>query len=161
VRAEVGGGEPRFLADAMLGRLARWLRLLGFDTAFDAGISDAEIARRAFDEGRVVLTRDRALPEQWRLPRVLVLQSERSSEQLRELAAVFPLRSAARLFSRCSRCNSPLEETAAEAVAGKVPQRILAQRPLFQRCSACGRVYWEGSHAARIRRALDQVWSDS
>lgn len=157
----VAGDEPRFLVDAMLGRLARWLRLLGFDAAYDADIADAELARRAFEEGRVVLTRDRALPDEWRLPRVLVLRSEKPGEQLRELARTFPLRRAARLFSRCSRCNAPLETVAAEAVAAQVPQRVLARRPPLQRCPACGRIYWHGSHVERIRRALDRIWSDS
>jgi hypothetical protein len=143
----------------MLGRLARWLRLLGFDAAYDADISDAVLARRAFEEGRVVLTRDRALPDEWRLPRVLVLESEKPSEQLRELARSFPLRGAPHLFSRCSRCNVPLEETSAEAVAAQVPHRILTGRPLFHRCPACGRIYWQGSHVERIRRALNQIWS--
>ena len=158
--ADVAGAEPRFLADAMLGRLARWLRLLGFDTAYDAAIADADLARRAFEEGRIVLTRDRALPDEWRLPRVLVLRSETPGEQLRELARVFPLRRAARLFSRCSRCNAPLEEVAPAAVAARVPARVLARRPLFHRCRGCGRVYWAGSHVERIRRALDRIWSD-
>jgi uncharacterized protein len=159
--AEKGDGdEPRFLVDAMLGRLARWLRLLGFDTAYDAAISDADVARRAFEEGRIVVTRDRALPDEWRLPRVLVIRSETPGEQLRELARVFPLRRDARPFSRCSRCNAPLESVAAEAVAAQVPARVLAGRPVFQRCGACGRVYWQGSHVERIRRALDRIWSD-
>jgi len=157
---DVPAGEPRFLADAMLGRLARWLRLLGFDVAYDDAIPDAELARRAFEEGRVVLTRDRALPEEWRLPRVIVLQSESTREQLRELARVFPLQDAARPFARCSRCNAPLEDAAPEAVAADVPPRILATQSRFHRCPACGRVYWEGSHVERIRRALDQVWRD-
>ncbi len=154
-------GEPRLFADAMLGRLARWLRLLGFDTAYDAAIEDAELARRALEERRTVLTRDRALPEEWRLPRVVVLRSESTHEQLRELAHVLPLRAAARPFSRCSRCNAPLEDVARESVAASVPPRIAATQSRFLRCSGCGRVYWEGSHVARIRRALEQVWPEA
>jgi uncharacterized protein with PIN domain len=157
---EISGEEPRFLADAMLGRLARWLRLLGFDTAYDAAIPDADLARRAFDERRIVLTRDRALPEEWRLPRVIVLRSESLREQLRELARDFPLRGGARLFSRCSRCNAPLEEVTVEAIAERLPPRVRERRPRLRQCRACGRAYWEGSHAERIRRALDRIWSD-
>lgn len=152
-----GGGEPRFLADAMLGRLARWLRLLGFDTAYDPAIEDAEVARRAFAERRTVLTRDRALPVEWRLPRVVVLRSEGTHEQLRELARVVPLRSAARPFSRCSRCNARLEDAPAETVAASVPARIAATQSRFLRCCGCGHVYWEGSHVERIRRRLEDA----
>lgn len=151
--------EPRFLADAMLGRLARWLRLLGFDTAYDAAINDSDLARRAYEEGRVVLTRDRALPEEWRLPRVVVLESESLREQLRELARVFPMRGG-KLFSRCSHCNAPLQDVAVERVAERVPPRVLERQASFRRCAACNRVYWEGSHVARIRHALDQVFRD-
>jgi uncharacterized protein with PIN domain len=64
---------PRFVADAMLGRLARWLRLLGFDTAWVQDVSDGELVRRAIEEGRVILTRDRALPSEWRVAGVHVL----------------------------------------------------------------------------------------
>jgi hypothetical protein len=158
--AESGDEPPRFLVDAMLGRLARWLRLLGFDAEYDAAISDADLARRAFEDGRVVLTRDRALPEEWRLPRVLLIHSEQLGEQLRELARVFPLRDRARLLSRCSRCNAPLEGVTAEAIPDQLPPRVRARRPALQRCRACGRVYWEGSHTERIRRALDRILSD-
>jgi uncharacterized protein with PIN domain len=152
------GAEPRFLADAMLGRLARWLRLLGFDTAYDAALGDAELARRALEEGRIVLTRDRALPEEWRLPRVIVLRAESLREQLRELARALPLRGG-RAFSRCTHCNAPLEDVAREDVAALLPPRVRARQSDFRRCSACGRVYWEGSHVSRIRRALDEVFA--
>jgi uncharacterized protein with PIN domain len=153
-------GETRFLADAMLGRLARWLRLLGFDTAYDAAIADEDVARRALEEERIVLTRDRALPVEWRLPRVVVLRSEATGEQLRELARLFPLRERAQPFTRCSRCNAPLEDAPADAVAAHVPPRIAATQARFLRCRGCGHVYWQGSHVARIQRALDELWPE-
>jgi hypothetical protein len=141
----------------MLGGLARWLRLLGFDVVYDAEISHAEIARRAFEEQRVVLTRDRSLPEEWRLPRVLVLASEARVAQLREVEAAVGLAPHARPFTRCSRCNEPLEEAPPESVAADVPERVLREQTRFARCPGCRRVYWEGSHVARIRRALDEI----
>lgn len=161
IEAVVSSGETRFLADAMLGRLARWLRLLGFDTAWDAAIADADVARRALEEERIVLTRDRALPEEWRLPRVVVLRSEATGEQLRELARLFPLRETAQPFTRCSRCNALLDDVSADAVAASVPPRIAATQARFLRCRGCGHVYWEGSHVARIRRALEDVWPEA
>ena len=151
--------EPRFLADAMLGRLARWLRLLGFDTAYDAAIADAEIARRAIEEGRIVLTRDRALPEEWRLPRVVVLRAESLAEQLRELSRALPIRGG-RAFSRCTHCNAPLEDVAVERVAAQLPPRVVERQPAFRRCSGCDRVYWEGTHVERIRRVLDEIFAE-
>jgi uncharacterized protein with PIN domain len=147
-------GEPRFLADAMLVRLARWLRILGVDTACCDPRSDAEVARRAFEEGRCVLTRDRGLPLRWRLPRVFVLSSEDPAEQLREVRRAFPAIRDARWFTRCSRCNTRLEPATRESVAGAVPERVLREQRAFRRCANCGRIYWEGSHVERMRRAL-------
>ncbi len=149
--------EPRFLADAMLGRLARWLRILGFDTAYRDDWPDEEIARRACEEERVVLTRDRRLPEQWRVPRVLVLASGHAGEQLRELARAFPGLAAGPAFTRCSRCNAVLEPVARDAVADEVPPRVLREHASFVRCPACARVYWEGSHVQRMRRAFAAI----
>jgi uncharacterized protein with PIN domain len=157
VRSVGAETPPRFVADAMLGRLARWLRMLGFDVVWDAGISDAEIARRAFEEDRVVLTRDRSLPQEWRVPRVLVLGSDALREQLREVAADFALAAHERPFTRCTRCNEPLDEAPPESVAAEVPPRVLREQTRFARCRGCGRVYWEGSHVERIRRALDEI----
>jgi uncharacterized protein with PIN domain len=148
--------ELRFMADAMLGRLARWLRTLGYDTRFDASIEDAELARRAILEERTVLTRDRSFPHEWRVPRVLVLEATRPLEQLREVARAERL-DQRRLFTRCSMCNSRLEPSTRDGVARRVPERVLASCEQFRACPRCGRVYWEGSHTARMRRALDTV----
>lgn len=153
-RAPPSAGEPRFLADAMLGRLARWLRILGFDTAYRDDWPDAEIARVAYEDERIVLTRDRRLPSEIRLPRVVVLASDDTGEQLRELARAFPRLAAGRAFTRCSRCNAALEPVARESVALSVPPRVHREHASFQRCPSCARIYWEGSHVARMRRAL-------
>jgi hypothetical protein len=150
-------GEIRFLADAMLGRLARWLRTLGCDTAFDAHIADADLARRAIEEDRVVLTRDRAFPGEWRVPQVLLVESESALEQLRQVVAAFALDPFARLFTRCRRCNATLEPISAAAVGPRVPPRVRAEHSRFLLCPACDRVYWAGSHTDRMRRALEQA----
>jgi uncharacterized protein with PIN domain len=157
VRSAPGGGEVRFIADAMLGRLARWLRTLGCDTAFDAEITDADLARRGIEEERAILTRDRRFREQWRVPRLLVLEAEAPLEQLREVARVFDLDPESRLFTRCSRCNATLDAIAGEEVSDRIPGRVLHEQSRFARCPSCGRVYWEGSHTARMRRLLRQA----
>jgi uncharacterized protein with PIN domain len=148
------GGAIRFIADAMLGRLGRWLRTLGYDTAFDAEIADADLARRGIEEGRVILTRDRRFAEQWRVPRVLVLESQAPLDQLREVAHAFDLDAESRLFTRCSRCNATLDAAPPQEVADRIPERVLRERSRFARCPSCGRVYWEGSHTARMRRLV-------
>jgi uncharacterized protein with PIN domain len=148
------GANPCFFADAMLGRLARWLRILGYDTRYEAHIDDAELVRRALQEKRVILTRDRALPEEFRVSALVLVEAERPAEQLRELVRRFQLDPEAKLFTRCSRCNANLEPVARDEIAGRVPQRVLRDQPRFKSCPNCGRIYWEGTHVERIRRAI-------
>lgn len=150
-------GGIRFSADAMLGRLARWLRIMGFDTAFDADVSDEQLVRRAVEEDRVILTRDRALPEEWRVSQVFIVDSERTFDQLREVAEAFDLSSQLRLFTRCNRCNAPLEPAAIDEVRERVPPRVLAAHGDFRCCPRCQRIYWSGSHTARMERVVGRA----
>jgi uncharacterized protein with PIN domain len=147
----------RFFADAMLGRLARWLRVLGFDTAYQPHIDDAQLVQRAVEEGRVVLTRDRALREEWRVSDLYLVEAEGSFEQVREVVRAFSLADAVRLFSRCNRCNTGLTKIAREEVRARVPERVFARQHEFRRCPSCGRVYWDGSHTDRMRRAVERI----
>jgi hypothetical protein len=153
-RAEPPTGELRLFADAMLGRLARWLRILGYDTAYEAHISDEDLARRCFLEGRVLVTRDRRLGEQWRVPRVVLLRAEAPLEQLRELFERLGLERPGALFRRCPLCNALVEPLARASVRGLVPERVRRERERFVRCPRCRRVYWEGSHTQRMRTRL-------
>lgn len=160
VRSVLPEDPPRFAADAMLGRLAHWLRILGFDCRYEPGVSDADLARRAVEEERVVLTRDRAFPEEWRGPAVRVLRAEATFEQLREVVRAFDLAARIRLFSRCNRCNAPLERASREEARGRVPARVWEHHERFRRCPACGRLYWEGSHVRRMRRVVDALLAE-
>lgn len=148
------GGEPRFFADVMLSGLARWLRVLGYDVAWEPGIADEELVRRGAAEGRFVLTCDRRLAEEWWVDNLLVLHSQRPLEQLREVAQALHLR-AEPAFSRCTRCNEPLR--AAQQPDGRVPPDVSHRRGGVQECPACDRLYWEGSHTERMRRTLEEV----
>jgi uncharacterized protein with PIN domain len=152
-----GGAQTRFLADRMLGRLARWLRILGLDCADAGDVPDAELVRRAAREERILLTRDRSLPEDWRSPAIHLVSSEELPEQLREILRAFDLRGAVRLFSRCSRCNQRLRAAAQADVAARVPPRVRATHGAFLECPACRRVYWEGSHTERMRRVVAEL----
>jgi uncharacterized protein with PIN domain len=153
-RATSPGADPRFFADAMLGRLARWLRILGYDTSYEAHVDDAVLVRRALQEDRVILTRDRSLPEEFRVPALVLVEAERPEEQLRELVRRLQLDTEGRLFTRCSRCNAGLESVSRDRIAERVPARILGGHDHFKLCPGCGRVYWEGSHVDRIRNAI-------
>jgi uncharacterized protein with PIN domain len=154
---ELGDKESRFFADAMLGRLARWLRILGLDTAWEAQIPDGELARRAFEEERVVLTRDRSFPDEWRVSSVYLVEAILPLEQLREVARHFDLGGELDLFTRCSRCNSPLEPASKAAAQGSVPPRVWVAQTRFQRCPSCERFYWSGSHTDRMRDVIAEL----
>ena len=151
------GAETRFIADAMLGRLARWLRILGFDTAYEAHIADASLVRRAVEENRIILTRDLRLPEQWRVSGIHIVAAERPMAQLQEIVSAFDLAEHVRLFTRCNRCNTPLVRATDEEAAGNVPPAVLADRQAVERCPGCARFYWSGSHVQRMQRMLNRA----
>lgn len=148
-------GPPlQLLADAMLGRLARWLRLMGYDTAYDNAADDHELARRARAEGRVLLTRDRELAARAGL-RTLLIESETLEEQVGEIRASLGPPPAPSL-SRCSICNEPLEEARAEDVSGRVPAYVLRSHSRFHTCPHCERVYWAGSHVEAMSDMMEE-----
>lgn len=149
--------EGRFAADAMLGRLARWLRLLGFDCAYDPEISDEEIAHLAVSERRTILTRDRRLPEEWWLPHIYLVHEEEVRKQLAEVIRHFDLGPSIRVLTRCNECNRALTRVPRSDVSGRVPPSVLEIQDVFSECEECGRVYWEGSHAARIRALVERL----
>ncbi len=145
----------RFACDAMLGKLARWLRLAGFDASFDPGSARDAVAGRARTEGRWLLTRDRALAARAG-PRALLLRAASTGAQVAELRERLPIAGdAGRFLTRCSCCNSPLAATAREAVRERVPPYVAAHAERFVACGACGRVYWRGTHVGRIVRTLE------
>ena len=158
VERAIEATEPRFLADAMLGGLARWLRVLGVDVEYDPALDDPALARRAADEGRWLLTRDRKLTERRLARRHLLIASEQVAEQLRQVLDVFAIRPRAeRLLTRCLRCNTPLVELPAEHAANRVPPFVLRTQSTFRRCPRCERIYWRATHAERMRQRLQSL----
>lgn len=148
----------KFLADGMLGKLARWLRALGVDCAFCNGAPDDELVRRARQEDRVLLTRDRRLAERRLLRgRVVLVAGDDWPDQLAEVRRAFDFSAEIRPLSRCLECNTPLEAAAPAEVADLVPPYVLKTQRQFLRCAGCGRVYWAGTHRGRIQATLDRL----
>lgn len=147
---------PSFLADAMVGRLGKWLRLLGFDCASTQGEDDRVLLERARREGRILLTRDsKMIHELCRTDdRCWLLSSWDWTEQLREVVSTYHLEPHIRLFSRCSDCNATLEPVDRESIKDDLPPRSYLHGTHFARCTACGKLYWRGDHTARMMERL-------
>lgn len=143
----------------MLGGLARWLRLAGYDTSFDTGLDDHQLAAASRQEGRWLLTRDRVLAAHAG-PRVVLLRALDTAAQVTEVVGRLDLRLRSDLcFTRCSRCNGRLEDVARESVAEVVPPWVAAHTARFSRCPGCGQVYWAGSHQPRIKARLEACFA--
>jgi len=152
---------PRLIADAMLGGLARWLRVLGLDTAHDPSLDDPDLVDWAVAEERVILTRDRRLVLRKRAWNHLLVRSEVVDEQVRQVLGDLRLEpSPEDLFSRCLRCNEELREVPAKEAAREVPPYVARTQTRFRRCPSCGRIYWRATHAERMRRRLRKMGLD-
>lgn len=146
---------PRFVLDVHLGKLASLLRMLGFDSLYQGDYRDEELVRISLEQRRALLSRDRALLAAPTLVRSYRVRSENPLEQTEEVLLRFDLCDCARPFTRCLRCNAALESVRAEAVAGRIPAGVRTTQSEFLRCPGCNRVYWHGTHVARMRLTVD------
>jgi uncharacterized protein with PIN domain/tRNA(Ser,Leu) C12 N-acetylase TAN1 len=147
-------GEPRFVADQMLGRLAARLRLLGYDTLTVHDLADSEVTRLAAGGGRILLTRDGALARTRAVP-VHFVAATAPRAQLAEVLAAFALvPDPTRLFTRCTLCNALVEPVDEAAVGERLPPGVRARGLAFFRCTGCAHLYWRGSHVDRILAEL-------
>ncbi len=148
--------EPRFIADAMLGRLARWLRLLGLDTLYFPDIRDPDLLKIALREGRYILTRDTHFLKMKNLGNLSFVRSNEPLEQVREVIEKFSLKKS--LPGRCARCNGILREVETkDSVRDMVPEYVFQNCSNFLECRVCGNVYWEGTHLKRFRAMRDRL----
>jgi len=141
----------RFLCDHMLGTLAKWLRFLGYDTVYPGPLEDNALLEQSRKEGRVLLTRDKALAA--RTDGGFGIVSDQLEEQLEEVRRAFGITASAAL-SRCSVCNAEIVRLPAEEARGQVPEHVLSHHTEFWRCPDCRRVYWKGSHYEALQRQI-------
>jgi uncharacterized protein with PIN domain len=147
--------RPRFSADEMLGSLARWLRLMGYDTGYERDGSDTEILKRAVSDGRVLLTRDKKLAE--RAGGLGLYVKDRDLDhQIMQVSMAYGLTFYEDL-SRCTACNGELSPITKEEAAEGVPEGALRSNEQFFRCRSCGKYYWKGSHWKNIRKRMDAL----
>jgi uncharacterized protein with PIN domain len=144
----------KFLADHMLGKLARWLRFLGYDTLYPEVMEDNELIEIAEREGRIILTRDRVLSS--RIEGALLVISDNLDVQLKQVFVDMGLKTQG-MMSRCSVCNSEIETVTKKDAAGKVPDNVFKLHDEFWHCPQCNRYYWKGSHYKKILDRLENV----
>jgi uncharacterized protein with PIN domain len=154
--AEISERPPRFAADRMLKRLARWLRLMGADVICDESLSGAELLRLAREQGRPLLTRDKRLRT---AADVLYIEGHLFRDQIHEVLQRYPFDPRRFAFTRCSFCNQILKEVGREAVGRRVPPFVYARHDKFAVCEQCGRIHWSASHVERAMREIDSVLS--
>jgi len=151
----------RFLLDNHLGKLARTLRLLGLDALYaDNQADDADLARIAEQENRILLTRDRGLLKRSNVVYGYCLRTKDSAQQLTAVLHRYQLHNEIAPWTRCLRCNGLLQPVAKEAILHRLEPKTKLYFNEFRICEACGQIYWQGSHFARLQRIVDRVLAD-
>jgi uncharacterized protein len=147
--------RPRFSADEMLGSLARWLRLMGYDTSYERDSDDSDILKRARLDDRTLLTRDKKLAERAK-GRGMYLDALDPDDQIKQVILAFGLTFDEDL-SRCTACNGELVIVGKEMASKGVPDGALRSNEQFYRCRSCGKFYWKGSHWKNIRKKMETL----
>lgn len=152
--------ELKFIVDHNVGKLVRWLRMMGFDSLFFNGSDDSHMVARALAEGRVILTRDteimkRRVITSGRLKAVLI-KSEEPERQMQQLMDTFDLRQSCQPFTLCLECNQPLLARSHQEVKERVPPYVYKTQSQYMECPACHRIYWRGTHWQAMVKMLDK-----
>jgi uncharacterized protein with PIN domain len=150
---------PRFAAEKTLGRLTKWLRLLGFDTLYEFELSGKKFIE-ILKNDRILLTRTRRIQKQFASRKLIFVESDHLAQQLKQVFRELDIKAAqTRPFSRCLQCNASIVIVEKAYVWGRVPDYIFETHDRFQKCPECDRIYWPGSHTRRslekIRQLLD------
>lgn len=151
-------GPPRFILDTHLGRLASYLRLLGYDTLYRNDYPDDELAQVSHDEQRILLTRDLGVLKRSLVEYGYYVRTTQPNERLGEIHARYDLATHARPFSRCAACNGLLDDVAKAEIIDQLPDHVAASYDVFKQCQDCAKVYWKGSHVERVQALLDETF---
>jgi uncharacterized protein with PIN domain len=149
--------ETRFILDVHLGRLAVYLRMLGFDTLYRNNYADEELAHISSSQGRILLTRDRGLLKRSVVTHGYCIRSTNPQQQLLEVLRRFDLFGSLAPFSRCLHCNGHLQAVNKEAISDRLPPKTKQYYAEFRRCENCDRIYWRGSHYRRMQQFIETV----
>ncbi len=148
---------PRFLADRTVGKLARWLRLLGYNTVYLPQLSPDGALREARRQGRILLTRDTRIRRRKDAPPLVFLEKDRFREQLAQVVQTLQLDPAEWLLTRCSECNAALQVVEKERVQDRVPAYVWQTQAEFRCCPDCRRLYWGATHKVHMLEELRRL----
>ena len=151
---------PCFLVDGNVGRLAKWLRAMGYDARFMPERDDNNLVRTALQEDRILLTRDSLLMRRKLVTtgvlQALLIRDDDYLVQLRQVVEALGLDTSGE-FTRCMECNQPLKEIPRDAVRERVPPYVFQTQQEFKECPSCGKLYWQGTHWARMKEEMARV----
>ncbi len=158
--AQKGTVRPKFIADVMLGRLAKWLRIAGFDVLYSNKFSDDELIAISNRDGRVLLSRDTRLLVRKPVKEFIFLESQEIQTQIKQVFQALHLLSLSVLLTRCLSCNEALVETAREDVRDQVPAFVYETQTHFKSCPKCGKIFWAGTHRSAVVRTLEKLLNE-
>ena len=146
----------KFLCDEMLGRLAKWLRVMGYDVLYLKNVEDEKIVENAIKEDRILLTRDKKLAKKFK--NSLYIEEKDLDSQIGEVVETFKIaKNEENFLSRCIICNVEIEEIEKEKIKGKVPENVFENFEEFWICKKCGRIYWAGTHWKNMKEKMEKI----
>ncbi|PIU56058.1 MAG: hypothetical protein COS88_03325 [Chloroflexi bacterium CG07_land_8_20_14_0_80_51_10] len=153
--------KPKFIVDLNVGKLAKRLRMLGYDTLFINGLDDNELVRIALKEGRILLTKDSGILRRGVVftgkIKVVLIEADDVREQLRQVVQTLHLEPNSDPFSLCLECNKPLISREREEVRDLVPPYVFQTQEQYMQCPGCHRIYWRGTHWQRMNQELEEL----
>ena len=151
----------KFIVDNNVGKLAKWLRMMGYDTLFFNGSDDSRMIATALAEGRVILTRDTQIVRRRVVTsgqlKVILIKSDEPEQQVRQVVETLNLDFQFRPFSLCLECNQPLEERSKQQVKDLVPPYVFRTQSQYMECPACHRIYWRGTHWQAMTKKMEKL----
>ena len=149
--------DTRFILDAHLGRLARYLRMLGFDSVYDPNMDDGDLIDLSLQQKRIILTRDLGILKQGRVTHGYFVRYTEPKSQLREVLLALDLTGQLQPFTRCMECNGTIHDADRDAVKDRVDPQIFGRFATFRQCGDCGKIYWRGSHYSDMLRLVSEL----
>ncbi len=149
--------SPKFVLDVHLGTLARYLRMLGFDSLYKNNYGDEEIVKISLSEKRTILTKDRGILKRKEVEHGYYVRSTAPQIQLKEVVERFDLKKLINEFSRCLECNALLSTASIEEISGKIPPKVKEFQNEFYICKGCNKIYWPGSHYDKMKKIINKL----